>query len=73
MNTAELIYQETQVLPENLRVEVLDFIGYLKTRYAIENNQVDTNQKIAELDGAFAPYRRNLKGFTFNRDEANER
>jgi Protein of unknown function (DUF2281) len=73
MNTAELIYQETQVLPENLRVEVLDFIGYLKTRYAIENNQIDTQQKIAELDSAFAPFRRSLKGFKFNRDEANER
>ncbi|WP_349026837.1 hypothetical protein [Methyloglobulus sp.] len=73
MNTAELIYQETQVLPENLRVEVLDFIGYLKTRYAIENYQVDTQQKIAELDSVFAPFRRNFKGFKFNRDEANER
>ncbi len=73
MNTADLIYQETQVLPENLRVEVLDFIGYLKTRYAIDNNQIDTQQKIAELDSAFAPFRRSLKGFTFNRDEANER
>lgn len=73
MNTAELIYQETQVLPENLRVEVLDFIGYLKTRYAIDNNQIDTQQKITELETAFAPLRRNLKGFKFNRDEANER
>jgi hypothetical protein len=73
MNTIDLIYQETQVLPENLRVEVLDFIGYLKTRNAIENSQVDTQQKIAELDSVFAPYRRNLKNFKFNRDEANER
>ncbi len=73
MNTADLIYQETQVLPENLRVEVLDFIGYLKTRYAIESYQVDTQQKIAELDAAFAPFRRDFKGFKFNRDEANER
>jgi Protein of unknown function (DUF2281) len=73
MNTIDLIYQETQVLPENLRVEVLDFIGYLKTRYAIENKEVNTQQKIAELESAFAPFRRNFKGFTFNRDEANER
>ena len=73
MNTSDLIYQETQVLPENLRVEVLDFIGYLKTRYAIENNQVDTQQKITELETTFAPFRRNFKGFKFNRDEANER
>jgi hypothetical protein len=73
MNTADLIYQETQVLSENLRVEVLDFIGYLKTRYAIEHNQIDPKQKIAELNLAFAPFRRSLKGFTFNRDEANER
>jgi hypothetical protein len=73
MNTADLIYQETQVLPENLRVEVLYFIGYLKTRYSIDNNQVNTQQKITELETAFAPFRRNFKGFEFNRDEANER
>lgn len=73
MNTADLIYQETQVLPENLRVEVLDFIGYLKTRYTIEASQINPQQKIAELQNAFAPFRRNLKDFKFNRDEANER
>lgn len=32
VDTAERIYQESQILPENLRAEVLDFIGYLKTR-----------------------------------------
>jgi hypothetical protein len=70
MNTIDLIYQETQVLPENLRVEVLDFIGYLKARYAIEHNQIDTQLKIAELDAPFAPF---CGGFKFNRDQANER
>ena len=41
MNTAELIYQESQILPENLRIEVLEFIGYLKNRYAIQSESVD--------------------------------
>jgi hypothetical protein len=40
MNTADLIYQESQILPENLRAEVLDFIGYLKNRYAIQSEPV---------------------------------
>ncbi|TAN65429.1 MAG: DUF2281 domain-containing protein [Methylobacter sp.] len=73
MNTADLIYQESQILPENLRAEVLDFIGYLKTRYAINTEHIDTEKKIAELEAAFAPYRTSFKGFVFNRDEANER
>lgn len=40
MNTAELIYQESQILPENLRMEVLDFIGYLKSRHAVESESM---------------------------------
>lgn len=73
MNTADLIYQESQILPENLRAEVLDFIGYLKNRYAIKSESIDTDKKIAELEAAFTPYRTSFEGFTFNREEANER
>jgi hypothetical protein len=73
MDTIDLIHKESQILPENLQMEVLDFIGYLKTRYVIENNTADTDKKISELETVFAPYRKNFKGFTFNRDEANER
>ena len=73
MNTCDLICQESQILPENLRAEVLDFIGYLKTRYSINTQQSDTEKKVAELEAAFAPYRTSFKNFTFNRDEANER
>jgi hypothetical protein len=46
VNTAERIYQESQVLPENLRAEVLDFIGYLKTRYAVTANNIKTNPPV---------------------------
>jgi len=73
VNTAERIYQESQILPENLRAEVLDFIGYLKTRYAINNEKITLDKKIAELEAAFTPYRTCFQGFTFNREEANER
>jgi len=46
-DTAERIYQESQVLPENLRAEVLDFIGYLKSRYAIQSGEgVTTDQQV---------------------------
>lgn len=73
MNTPELIYQESQILPENLQKEVLDFIGYLKTRYVVKSENIDTQKKIAELEANFAPYRRSFADFSFNRDEANER
>lgn len=73
MNTADLIYQESQTLPENLRNEVLDFIGYLKTRHNAAIPAIDIQTKMTELETAFAPYRKSFSGFTFNRDEANER
>ena len=42
VDTAELIYHESQILPENLRAEVLDFIGYLKV--------IDDNYFVKEID-----------------------
>jgi hypothetical protein len=73
VDTAERIYQESQILPENLRAEVLDFIGYLKTRYGIKTENVAIDKKVAELEAAFAPYCTDFQGFVFNREEANER
>ncbi len=32
MNTAEIIYQRSKVLPEPIAIEVLDFIGYLEQK-----------------------------------------
>jgi hypothetical protein len=32
MNTAELIYQDVQIFPESLALEVLDFVEFLKTK-----------------------------------------
>lgn len=73
MNTAETIYQEAKTLPEHLGAEVLDFIGFLKSRYALEETPQANAGKIDELETLFAPYRSDLTGFHFNREEANER
>ena len=73
MNTAEMIYQEAKTLPDNLGAEVLDFIGYLKSRYPVAEEPMETAEKIDELETLFAPYRRDLSGFRFDREEANER
>ncbi|MBK8754233.1 MAG: DUF2281 domain-containing protein [Candidatus Competibacteraceae bacterium] len=73
MSTADLIYQEAKTLPESLGAEVLDFIGYLRTRHSVMPAPGDKVAKLAELEGFFAPYQRNLSDFQFNRDEANER
>jgi hypothetical protein len=73
MNTAELIYQEAKTLPDNLGAEVLDFIGYLKSRHPITDETPPTAEKIDKLEAVFAPYRRDLSGFRFDRDEANAR
>ena len=60
MNTAELIYQEAMTLPDHLGAEVLDFIGFLKSRHPIVDETPVTDQKIAELEALFAPFRREL-------------
>ncbi|MGQ0594256.1 MAG: hypothetical protein ACT4QB_16895 [Gammaproteobacteria bacterium] len=38
MNTAELIYEQVKALPEPLAREVLDFVGYLRTK--LEHGEV---------------------------------
>ncbi|HHW77041.1 MAG TPA: DUF2281 domain-containing protein [Xanthomonadaceae bacterium] len=73
MNTADLIYQEAKTLSEPLCAEVLDFIGYLRTRYPILPAPGDQAARLAELEAFFARYQRDLSHFQFNRDEANER
>lgn len=73
MNTAETIYQEAKTLPDHLGAEVLDFIGYLKSRYPVAETTQATSEKIDELEALFAPYRCDLSGFRFDREEANER
>ena len=70
LSTADLIYQEAKTLPKPLGAEVLDFIGYLRTRHPIMPASADKVVKLAELEEFFAPYQRNLGDFQFNRDEA---
>jgi hypothetical protein len=37
MTIAEQIYREAQVLPDELAREVLDFIGYIETKYHLKS------------------------------------
>ncbi len=73
MHTADLIYREAQQLPESLRAEVLDFIGYLRTRHPVATPRCGTSDKLAALEAFFAVHQRDLSGFRFDRQEANER
>jgi len=73
VNTAETIYKEAKTLPEHLGAEVLDFIGYLKSRYPVVKTPQAIAEKIDELETLVAPYRCDLSGFRFDREEANER
>lgn len=74
MTNAELIYEETKTLPEALTAEVLDFIAFLKSRHAdMLQKASDEPDELAELEAFFAPYLRDMSGFRFDREEANER
>lgn len=73
MNALDLINAELIDLPDAQRAEVLDFIGYLKTRHPSAPPARIPMERVAELAAFFAPYRRDLSGFVFDRDEANAR
>lgn len=73
MNAADLITREVADLPDALRAEVLDFIGFLKTRHPTEVGKTAPDVRLADLTAFFAPYRRDLGSFAFDREEANAR
>jgi hypothetical protein len=73
MNAVELIAHEATELPEALQAEVLDFIGYLKTRHPRAPAVASSNARLSELMAFFAPYRKDFGNFVFDRDEANAR
>ena len=73
MNALDLITQEVVGLPETQRAEVLDFIGYLKSRYATDDRVVAPEERLADLMAFFAPYQKDFGDFLFDRDEANAR
>jgi hypothetical protein len=73
MDTAELIAREVADLPDDLRAEVLDFIGYLKSRHPAGVPSASEAARRAELSAFFAPYRRDFGDFVFDREEANAR
>ena len=54
MNAVDLIAREATDLPETLQAEVLDFIGYLKTRHPQARATVARGAKLAELTVFFA-------------------
>lgn len=73
MNAVDLIAHEATALPAALQAEVLDFIGYLKTRHPQAPAVAADDAKLAELTAFFAPYRKDFGSFAFDRDEANAR
>jgi hypothetical protein len=73
MNALDLIAHEATDLPEALQAEVLDFIGYLKTRHPQAPAAAGSEAKLAALTAFFSPYRKDFGSLAFDRDEANAR
>ena len=53
--TDQLILLQLKEMPDNLKQEVLDFIGYLSAKYKLPSNQQPRNKK------HFGKYRGSLK------------
>ena len=65
MNTAERIFDEVRVLPESQAREVLDFVGFLKSKLKSESK---TTQGVSEFDQFGVVF-----DGRFNRDECYDR
>jgi hypothetical protein len=75
MEPADLIYEEVKGLPKPLCEQVLDFIGYLRTRHpAFAPLEItDKEKRRSDLERLFTGHLRDLAHFHFNREEANAR
>jgi hypothetical protein len=73
MNMAEKVIEEIRVLPEFEVREVLDFVGYLKTRHIAGNDHV--TQPIKAIDTALmAEVRGKVRtGVSWTREELYDR
>ncbi len=65
MNTAKKIFDEVRVMPESEAREILDFVGYLKTKLQKSKSPV---QGMSEFDQFGAVF-----DGQFNRDECYDR
>lgn len=65
MNTAKKIFDEVRIMPESAAREVLDFVGYLKTK---RMQARDAAQEMSEFDQFGAVF-----DGQFNRDECYDR
>jgi len=74
MNTVERIFEEVKVLPEFQAREVLDFVGYLKTRRASTDDAVSTPQS-DDVESDWAEFEKLAGAWTgnFNRGECYDR
>jgi hypothetical protein len=74
MNTVERIVEEVKALPEFQAREVLDFVGYLKTKRAYADQAVSATQS-EDVESDWAEFEK-LAGTwqgKFNRDECYDR
>lgn len=74
--TEHLVFRQLQQLPDSLKQEVLDFIGYLLQKHHFQQQNLPKNKSGAMLPRkkvAFTVLKTNGKPFKFNREEANER
>ncbi|MBD1874849.1 DUF2281 domain-containing protein [Nodosilinea sp. FACHB-131] len=68
MSTAESIYELVKTLPEEEAGMVLEFVEFVRQRAQSKAKGLTASNFIG-----FQAVSLNTKGFTFNRDEANER
>lgn len=74
MNTVERIFEEVKALPEFQAREVLDFVGYLKTRRAAADN-ADSAPQTGNADADWAEFEKLAGAWSgnFNRGECYDR
>lgn len=72
MRYAEIIAREAQTLPPQKQAEILDFIGFLKTRQ-LPCETVTVSKTADEVEAFFRSFEVNVSAYQFDRQDANVR
>jgi len=72
MRYSDIIAHESETLPPEKQIELLDFIAFLKVRQLTPKLAI-TPKTAAEVETFFRSFNVDISGYKFNRDDANAR
>ena len=72
MGYSDIIAREAETLPPEKQVEILDFIAFLKMRQS-PSGPASAPKTVGEIETFFRSFNVDIRGYKFDRDDANAR